>query len=44
MADPFGVIGVIGVAGQVIRFSLSLSLGLAWHDAPTEAKNLFAEL
>ncbi len=34
MAEPLGIIGVIGVAVQLVQ--LSTKLGLDWKDTPTE--------
>ncbi|KEF58604.1 uncharacterized protein A1O9_06530 [Exophiala aquamarina CBS 119918] len=42
MADPFGVIGVIGVAIQIVQ--VGVQYGLDWKDAPAEAKSFIAEL
>ena len=42
MAEPLGLIGVIGVAVQLIQ--LSTQLGLEWKDAPTEARTFILEL
>ncbi|KAJ3536445.1 hypothetical protein NM208_g6710 [Fusarium decemcellulare] len=42
MADPFGIIGLIGVAAQLTQ--KLVELGLDWKDAPTEAKTFAAEL
>ncbi|KAI5865298.1 hypothetical protein GGS23DRAFT_594839 [Durotheca rogersii] len=42
MADPFGIIGVVGVAGQLIQ--IGVRLGLDWKDAPDDAKSFMAEL
>ncbi|RYP44941.1 hypothetical protein DL768_008647 [Monosporascus sp. mg162] len=42
MADPFGIIGVIGVAGQIIQ--MGIQFGLDWKDAPADVKSFMAEL
>ncbi|KAK3899487.1 hypothetical protein C8A05DRAFT_46455 [Staphylotrichum tortipilum] len=42
MAEPLGLIGVIGVAVQLVQ--LSTNLGLDWKDAPAEASTLIREL
>lgn len=42
MADPFGIMGVIGVAGQIIQ--LAIKLGLDWKDAPVDAKSFLTEI
>ena len=42
MADPFGVIGVIGVATQLIQ--MTVRFGLDWKDAPSDAKAFVLEL
>ena len=42
MADPFGIIGVIGVAGQIIK--IGVNFGLDWKDAPEDARSFQAEL
>src|SRR3569833_2046112 len=42
MADPFGILGVIGVAAQIIQ--IGVQFGLDWKDAPDDAKNFMAEL
>jgi hypothetical protein len=42
MADPFGIIGVIGVASQII--GIGVKFGLAWKDGPDEARSFKAEL
>ncbi|KAF5697455.1 hypothetical protein FMUND_15405 [Fusarium mundagurra] len=42
MADPFSIIGVIGVAGQIIQ--IGIQFGLDWKDAPTEVKSFMTEL
>ncbi|RYP35326.1 hypothetical protein DL767_003865 [Monosporascus sp. MG133] len=42
MADPFGIIGVIGVAGQIIQ--MGIQFGLNWKDAPADVKSFMAEL
>lgn len=42
MADPFGIIGVIGVAAQIIQ--IGVQFGLDWKDAPADAKSFKAEL
>jgi hypothetical protein len=42
MADPFGIIGVIGVAGKIIE--IGVQFGLDWKDAPDDARHFKAEL
>ncbi|KAK4207884.1 hypothetical protein QBC37DRAFT_255020, partial [Rhypophila decipiens] len=42
MADPFGILGVIGVATQLIQ--ISVQFGLDWKDAPSNARAFFFEL
>lgn len=42
MAEPFGIIGVIGVAAQIIQ--ASIHFGLDWKDAPADAKSFINEL
>lgn len=42
MADPLGIIGVIGVAAQIIQ--ISVQFGLDWKDAPADAKGFIREL
>ena len=42
MADPFGIVGVIGVATQIIQ--LGVQFGLDWNDAPADTKSFIAEL
>lgn len=42
MADPLGIIGVIGVAIQITQ--LGVQFGLDWKDAPDDAKSFMAEL
>ncbi len=42
MAEPLGLIGVIGVAAQLIQ--LTTQLGLDWKDAPSEARTFILEL
>lgn len=42
MADPFSIIGVIGVAAQIIQ--IGVQFGLDWKDAPADAKSFVAEL
>ncbi len=42
MAEPLGLIGVVGVAVQLIQ--LSTQLGLDWKDAPAEARSFILEL
>ncbi|KAM0266603.1 hypothetical protein ACHAQH_010129, partial [Verticillium albo-atrum] len=36
MPDPFGIFGIIGVAGQIIQ--TAVKFGLDWKDAPANAK------
>jgi len=42
MADPFGIIRLIGVAAEIIRFGTQV--GLDWRDAPENVRNFMAEL
>lgn len=42
MADPFGILGVIGVATQLIQ--MTVQFGLDWKDAPSDARAFFFEL
>lgn len=42
MPDPFGIIGVIGVAGQIIQ--TAMKFGLDWKDAPADARSFVAEV
>ncbi|KAF5005581.1 hypothetical protein FDECE_7988 [Fusarium decemcellulare] len=42
MADPLGIIGLIGVAAQLTQ--KLVELGLDWKDAPTEVKTFATEL
>ncbi|KPM37856.1 hypothetical protein AK830_g8704 [Neonectria ditissima] len=42
MADPFSIIGVVGVAAQLIE--LLSQFGQDWKDAPTDAKSFKIEL
>lgn len=42
MADPFGIIGVIGVASHIIQ--IGVQFGLDWKDAPTDTKSFMTEL
>ena len=42
MADPFSIIGVIGVAAQLIQ--MSVEFGLDWKDAPEDTKSFIVEL
>ncbi|KAH7377125.1 ankyrin repeat protein [Plectosphaerella cucumerina] len=42
MAEPLGIIGVIGVAGQIIQ--AAVKLGLDWKDAPADAVLFIAEI
>jgi len=42
MADPFGIIGVIGVATQLIQ--MTVQFGLDWKDAPSDARAFAVEL
>ncbi|KIW15313.1 hypothetical protein PV08_05358 [Exophiala spinifera] len=42
MADPLGIVGVIGVAAQIIQ--LGVQFGLDWNDAPADTKSFIAEL
>ncbi|KAL6251161.1 hypothetical protein RBB50_001369 [Rhinocladiella similis] len=42
MADPLGIVGVIGVATQIIQ--LGVQFGLDWNDAPADTQSFIAEL
>ncbi|KAH8767818.1 hypothetical protein BGZ57DRAFT_797785, partial [Hyaloscypha finlandica] len=42
MADPFSIIGVIGVATQIIQ--IGVQSGLDWKDAPADARSFMTEL
>ncbi len=42
MADPFGIIGVIGVATQIIQ--IGVQFGLDWKDVPADVKGFLAQL
>ncbi|KAK4163274.1 hypothetical protein QBC43DRAFT_301253 [Cladorrhinum sp. PSN259] len=42
MADPFGIIGIIGVATQITQ--IAIQFGMDWKDAPADAKSFTAEL
>lgn len=42
MADPLGILGVIGVATQIVQ--LCIQFGLDWNDAPADTKSFMAEL
>src|SRR6266480_5156001 len=42
MADPFGIIGVIGVAAQIIQ--IGVQFGLDWKDAPADVRSFMTEL
>ncbi|KAL5585678.1 hypothetical protein FOVSG1_013370 [Fusarium oxysporum f. sp. vasinfectum] len=42
MADPLSIIGVIGVAGQIIQ--MTIQFGLDWKDAPADVKSFMTEL
>ncbi|KAK1469213.1 hypothetical protein CMEL01_00980 [Colletotrichum melonis] len=42
MADPFGIIGVIGVAGQIIK--AGVKLGIDWKAAPSDVRSFLGEL
>lgn len=42
MADPLGIMGVIGVVAQIIQ--LGVQFGLDWNDAPADTKSFIAEL
>ncbi|KAM7217653.1 hypothetical protein V8F06_007037, partial [Rhypophila decipiens] len=42
MADPSGILGVIGVATQLIQ--MTIQFGLDWKDAPSDARAFFFEL
>ncbi|KAL2197095.1 hypothetical protein P885DRAFT_77574 [Corynascus similis CBS 632.67] len=42
MADPFGIVGLIGVAGQIAQ--VAVKLGLDWKDAPADAKRFLLEI
>ncbi|KAK4442326.1 ankyrin repeat-containing domain protein [Podospora aff. communis PSN243] len=42
MAEPLGIIGVIGVASQIIGFAINS--GLDWKEAPDDVRGFLAEL
>lgn len=42
MADPFGIIGVIGAAARIIQ--VVVQFGLDWKDAPAEVRSFVTEL
>ncbi|RYP14662.1 hypothetical protein DL765_006228 [Monosporascus sp. GIB2] len=42
MVDPFGIIGVIGVACQIVQMGIRFELD--WKDAPADVKSFMAEL
>jgi hypothetical protein len=42
MADPFGILGLIGVATQIIQ--IGVNFGLNRKDAPADAKSFVLEL
>lgn len=42
MADPLGIVGVIGVAAQIIQYTVRL--GQDWKDVPAEVRKFLAEL
>jgi len=42
MADPFSILGLIGIAAQIIQ--IGVQFGLDWKDAPDDAKGFMAEL
>ncbi|OHE94115.1 ankyrin repeat protein [Colletotrichum orchidophilum] len=42
MADPFGIIGVIGVVGQVVN--AGVKLGVDWKEAPSDVRSFMGEL
>jgi hypothetical protein len=42
MAEPLGIIGVVGVVTQLIQ--IGAQFGLDWKDAPAEAKCFILEL
>lgn len=42
MADPFGIVGVVGVIMQIAQ--ALVQFGLDWKDAPREAKSFLAEI
>ncbi|KAM0321343.1 hypothetical protein ACHAQA_010172 [Verticillium albo-atrum] len=42
MAEPLGIVGVIGVAAQIIQ--VAIKLGLDWKDAPADAKRFISEI
>ncbi|KAK4243339.1 hypothetical protein C7999DRAFT_44830 [Corynascus novoguineensis] len=42
MADPFGILGLIDVIGQIAQ--VAVNLGLDWKDAPTDTKRFLTEL
>ena len=42
MADPLGIIGLIGVATQIVQ--IGVNFGLDWKDAPADVKSFRSEL
>lgn len=40
--DPSGILGIIGVVGQIL--AASVKIGLNWKDAPEDTKNFLSEL
>ncbi len=42
MADPFAILGLIGVIGQITQ--AAVKLGLDWKDAPADAKRFLGEI
>ena len=42
MADPLGIVGVLGVVAQIIQ--VSFQFGRDWKNAPDDAKNFIVEL
>src|SRR5208282_3736201 len=42
MADPFSIIGVVGVATQIIQITVQFRLD--WKDAPADARSFILEL
>lgn len=42
MVEPLGIVGVIGVAGQITQ--AAVELGLDWIDAPADAKEFLTEM
>ncbi|KAH7118675.1 hypothetical protein B0J13DRAFT_569531 [Dactylonectria estremocensis] len=42
MADPFAILSVIAVAGQIIQ--IAVKFGLDWKDAPADARSFMVEI